>query len=50
MGGQDRYLDISAARVGDGLSYTWRDVTDRHVAAARLAQSQDRYRLLAENA
>jgi len=50
MGGQDRYLDISAARVGDGLSYTWRDVTDRQVAAARLAESQDRYRLLAENA
>jgi PAS domain S-box-containing protein len=50
MGSQDRYLDISAARVGDGLSYTWRDVTDRHVAAARLAEWQDRYRLLAENA
>jgi PAS domain S-box-containing protein len=50
MGGQDRYLDISAARVGDGLSYTWRDVTDRHVAAARLAESQEQYRLLAENA
>jgi PAS domain S-box-containing protein len=33
MGGQDRYLDISAARVGDGLSYTWRDVTERHEAA-----------------
>jgi PAS domain S-box-containing protein len=33
MGGQDRYLDISAVRVGDGLSYTWRDVTDRHLAA-----------------
>jgi PAS domain S-box-containing protein len=33
MGGEDRYLDISAARVGDGLSYTWRDVTDRYLAA-----------------
>jgi PAS domain S-box-containing protein len=32
MGGQGRYLDISAARVGDGLSYTWRDVTERHEA------------------
>ena len=32
MGRQDRYLDISAVRVGDGLSYTWRDVTERHEA------------------
>jgi PAS domain S-box-containing protein len=32
MGGQERYLDISAARVGDGLSFTWRDVTDRRLA------------------
>jgi len=49
-GGQERHYDVRAARVGDGLSYTWRDVTDRHVVAARLAESQDRYRLLAENA
>jgi len=50
MGGQDRHLDIRAARIGDGLFYTWRDVTDRQVAAARLAESQEQYRLLAENA
>jgi len=33
MGGQERHLDIRAARVGDGVSYTWRDVTDRYAAA-----------------
>lgn len=31
------------------VSYTWRDVTDRHVAQARLADSEQRFRLLAEN-
>jgi PAS domain S-box-containing protein len=49
-GGQERRYDVRAARVGDGLSYTWRDVTDRHGAAARLAKSQEQYRRLAENA
>ena len=40
MGGQDRHLDVSAARVGDGLSFTWRDVTQQRQAfeaAQRLA-------------
>ena len=32
-GGQQRRFDIRAARIGDGLSYTWRDVTDRHLQA-----------------
>ncbi len=50
MGGQERRYDVRAARVGDGLSYTWRDVTDRHTAAMWLAESQEHYRLLAENA
>jgi PAS domain S-box-containing protein len=50
MGGQDRHLDIRAARVGDGLSYTWRDVTDRHREAERLTESEEQYRLLAQNA
>ncbi|HEY8718689.1 PAS domain S-box protein [Pengzhenrongella sp.] len=48
--GVPRRYDIRAARVGDGLSYNWRDVTDRHAAAEQLAESQERYRLLAENA
>jgi PAS domain S-box-containing protein len=50
LGGVERHYDARAARVGDGLSYTWRDVTDRHVAAQRLAASQEQYRVLAENA
>jgi PAS domain S-box-containing protein len=50
MDGQERHYDIRAARVGDGLSYTWRDITDRHAAARRLAESEEHYRLLAENA
>jgi PAS domain S-box-containing protein len=50
LGGQERRYDVCAARVGDGLSYTWRDVTDRHAAAEWLAESEEHYRLLAENA
>ena len=43
-----RYYDIRAHRVsGDRLSVTWRDVTDRHEAAERIAESEERYRLLA---
>ena len=33
MGGQQSRFDIPAERVGDGLTYTWRDVTDRHLQA-----------------
>ena len=50
IGGQERHLDISAARVGDGLSYTWRDVTDRHEAARQLAESEERLRVTIESA
>jgi PAS domain S-box-containing protein len=45
----ERRYDIRAARVGDGLSVVWRDVTDRHAAARRLAESEEHYRLVAEN-
>ncbi|MEI8081003.1 MAG: PAS domain S-box protein, partial [Actinomycetes bacterium] len=44
------YHDRRAVRVGDGVSYTWRDVTDRHAVVAALAASEEQYRLLAENA
>jgi diguanylate cyclase (GGDEF)-like protein/PAS domain S-box-containing protein len=44
-----RRYDIRAVRVGDGISCTWRDVTDRHEAAERMAVSERRFRLLAEN-
>jgi len=46
----ERHYDVRAVRVGDGLSYTWRDITDRHEAAMWLAESEEHYRLLAENA
>lgn len=45
----DRRYDIRAIRVGDSLSYTWRDVTERHRASEQLAASEEQYRLLAEN-
>ncbi len=41
--GSVRHCDVRALKVGDGLSYTWRDVTER-------AELIERYRLLAENA
>ena len=47
---EERRYDIRAARYGDGIALTWRDVTDRHRAAQALAESERRYRLLAENA
>jgi PAS domain S-box-containing protein len=50
MSGQERRLDIRAAKVGDGLTYTWRDTTDRQEAAQRLFESEEHYRLLAEHA
>jgi PAS domain S-box-containing protein len=49
-GGQERHYDVRAMRVGDGLSYTWRDVTERHAAGRWLAESEEQYRFLAENA
>jgi PAS domain S-box-containing protein len=44
------YVDIRARSLtGDRLAISWRDVTDRHEAAARIAESEQRYRLLVEN-
>lgn len=40
FGGEERFYDIRAVKLGDGLTYTWRDVTDRHVAAAQLRESR----------
>ncbi len=45
-----RYYDFRAAYAGsDSISLTWRDVTDRATATQRIAASEQRYRLLAEN-
>jgi PAS domain S-box-containing protein len=48
--GHESHFDIRVARVRNGLSYSWRDVTDRHAAAQWLAESEEHFRLLAENA
>jgi len=48
-GEQPHILDIRVVRVGDGLSCTWRDGRERYEAVRRLAESEERYRLLAEN-
>ena len=48
---QVRYYDVRAAYAGsDSVSVTWRDVTDRVTSAQRIAASEERFRLLAENA
>ncbi len=48
--GNERRYDIRAVRVGDALSFTWRDVTERFTSARALAEQEREYRLLAENA
>lgn len=46
----ERWFDFRAVAVGEQVSLTWRDVTERHQHQARLAASEERYRMLAENA
>jgi diguanylate cyclase (GGDEF)-like protein/PAS domain S-box-containing protein len=48
--GRSRWLDIRAVRVGGSVSFTWRDVTQRHVTADEVAERESAYRMLAENA
>jgi diguanylate cyclase (GGDEF)-like protein/PAS domain S-box-containing protein len=45
----ERRYDIRAGRMGDDLSFTWRDVTDRHAEIEARIASEERYRMLAEN-
>ena len=45
----ERRYDIRAVRVGDALSYTWRDVTDRHAATEALAASKEALRVVLDN-
>ena len=42
--GSERRYDIRGVRVGDALSFTWRDVTERHEDERRLAASEELYR------
>ena len=44
-----RRYDIRGTRVGDELTITWRDTTERFEAKERIAQSEQHFRLLAEN-
>ena len=46
---ESRVFDVRAARADHLVSLTWRDVTARHRRVQRLADSEERYRLLAEN-
>jgi diguanylate cyclase (GGDEF)-like protein/PAS domain S-box-containing protein len=48
--GMSRRYDVRAVRVGDAVSVTYRDVTERVTAARRIAEAKERYRLVAENA
>ncbi|MGD9956900.1 MAG: EAL domain-containing protein [Candidatus Nanopelagicales bacterium] len=50
VGHARRRYDIRAMRCGDGITLTWRDVTDRYAEQQRIAESEQRYRVLAENA
>ncbi len=48
--GRTRIVDVSIVPIDrDRVSYTYRDVTDRHLARRLLAESEERFRLLAEN-
>jgi len=47
--GEERRYDMRAVRVDDSVSLTWRDVTERYEASRRIAESEERFRLLADN-
>ena len=44
-----RWFDIRCSRAAELLTLVWRDVTEKHAAAERLAVSEEQFRLLAEN-
>lgn len=46
----ESHFDLRAVKIGDSISLTWRDVTERYRAARQLAQSEEHYRLLSLNA
>ena len=47
--GSTRWIDIRITPVAEEFAVTWRDTTSRHTAAAHLAESEERFRILAEN-
>lgn len=49
MHGTTRWLDVRGVRVDECVSFVWRDMTERHLAAESLAAAEERYRLLAMN-
>ena len=50
VSGEARWFDVRAVRVGGRVSFTWRDVSERHRAATALARRERQYRLLADYA
>lgn len=48
--GEERFYDVRGVWMDGSVVFTVRDVTERHEAAKRLAESEERYRLLAEHA
>lgn len=50
MGGLVRHYDVRCVPVADGLTQTWRDVTERYQTQEALRRSEDAFRMLAENA
>lgn len=45
-----RRLDVRGVRVGDGVSLTWRDVTDHDAERRELRESEERFRLAFDEA
>lgn len=50
MAASQRRYDIRGVRIGDGLTLSWRDITERHKTVELLKDSQTRFRIVADNA